>query len=122
MVCGGALVRRGGLPSGSAGENSRSTVFLAFFLDLILSLDTVDEREIGLLVVCERRVRVEEARMRRGQWVTLQGEGDPFEDWTVGMMMTNSRWWRSRQSSSGFEGGRATDTDEGLCSVGQLAS
>ena len=66
-MCGKVIAGPDGLSevaSKPGGENSRSAVLLACFFGLVLSLDKVDEGESGLLMVCERRVRFEEARMR----------------------------------------------------------
>jgi hypothetical protein len=55
-----------------AGESSRSVFFLACFVSRGLSLDNEGEGDSGLLMARERKVRVEEARLRRRDWVTLQ--------------------------------------------------
>ena len=66
--------------SNGAGENSRSVFFLACFFGRVLSLDNDGEGDSGLLMARDRKVRVEEARLRRVERVTLQVKATPCKD------------------------------------------
>jgi hypothetical protein len=54
--------------------------FLACFFGRVLSLDNDGEGDSGLLMARERKVRVEEARLRRVERVTLQVKATPCKD------------------------------------------